>query len=217
MKQELELKRFTLVDKKVQHLINKLNKLNDEYQFKVYLILKEILKLRQTQMKKYTINSLANEKEINIVAESIQYIFGFDYLTKTTAQLIKDKKLKASTYLHIIRRSTELKKPLAQNKIIKDYVDGKITSTEISHIPMKALIHKTRQNYNKESVLIGTKIIYRIENIKAYLKSNKKLLINKEINKSIKRVAKQLQKVTRRLKWNTNVQEKNVDGNGKQE
>ena len=83
---------------------------------------------------------------------------------------------------------------------MKDYVGGKITSTEISHIPMKVLIEKDKKTYDKESVLLCTRIIYRVENIKAFVKANRKLLTNKEINKSLKRVTKHLYKIVKKLK-----------------
>lgn len=126
-------------NKQVKLLIIKLNKLQEDYYKNAYVLLNAILVIRQRQIKGYKSSDLARERGIELSTHSIQYIFGYRYLSKNTLTEIDKGHLKVGTALYIVRQNEKLREPSLQDKVVKYYMDGKITTCDLGIMGINAI------------------------------------------------------------------------------
>ena len=135
------LKQINKVDEQVNILIKEVNNLQREYHFKMYVLLKQILKLRQSQIEGYLIYNLRNEKNLDLKYGTIKYVFGFQYMSSNTKRLIKSGVLKSGTYLMMMRKSVKLRNYVLQDKVIKKYLKKEITANDITFTPLMNILN----------------------------------------------------------------------------
>ena len=120
------------INVRIDQLKSELKRIHDNHQYKVYLILKEILLLRQNQISGYNIKDLHKEIDLDMRDDQVRYYMGFEYMTEETMNLIHSGHIKSSTVLFIIRKAKEFKEPETQKKIIDQFMLGNINTTESS-------------------------------------------------------------------------------------
>ena len=159
-------------DKSINLRIEKLKKLlkgvQEDYQRKVYFILKEILDLRKTQIKKYSLGGLSREKGINLTIHQIMYIFGYEYISSFTKDKIDKGQLRLSTALFIIKQDLRFREPIYQNKAVKMYMDGRLKTTELSRL--SAAIIFDNVIFDKEIDKANKQLINMSFSIQEYMK-----------------------------------------------
>ena len=179
------------IDRKIEDLKIKLWETEENHHYHVYLILKEILKYRTMQNKGYTKKMLASERNMPYNQEQIRYFFFFDYMSDNTRLKIEEGKLKASTYLSLVRRDTRYREPIIQDKIFNDLKDDKLTIEEISTSNSYTILRKINAiTPMKEADKIALRTIYSVTSLNKQLLKNfgavvdsvhfKKFLINVE-------------------------------------
>lgn len=130
------------INAEVEQLKDKLRKINEDYRMEAYQILKRIMILRKTQFPNYGFGELAKEKGIDMTYHQIAYIFTIEHLSKKTRKLIDEGKIKPSTAIYIVRQNIKFQEDENQDKVIQMYLDGKVTTTEISRLSNQILTGK---------------------------------------------------------------------------
>lgn len=156
---------------RINELKNQLNNIQEDYQKRVYFILKEIIDLRKTQIKKYSTGSLSREKGIKLTSHQIIYIFNYQYISDYSHSRIDAGQLRVSTILFIIKQDLKFREAQHQNKVVKMYLGGKLKTTEISR--MSKAIFFDNVNYEKEIEKANKQVILISYSIQEYMKTIK--------------------------------------------
>ena len=180
-----KLKKKIVKDKFIEEEIRELKKdlksIQHDFQKRVYLILKRIMELRRTQIKKYGLGGLSREKDIGMTIHQIMYIFGYEYISDYTMQKIDSGQLKLSTALYIIKQDLRYREPIYQNKIVQMYLDGKLKTTEISRLSIEILfdnVLKDREIDIANKQLIN--ISFSIQDFMKTIRSKRNLFSDKK-------------------------------------
>jgi hypothetical protein len=196
MKQKLQA--MSDVDRQVNELIKQVNDLQKEYHFKMYLLLKQILKLRQTQIEGYIMYHLRKEKNLDLKYGMIKYVFGFDHMSPNTKKLIKSGALRSGTYLMMLRKSAKLREHTLQDKVIRKYLRKEITANDVTFTPLMNLINnksKGEIHASREAL----RFYHRVKNMKKELKSLRHYFIDKRENRRLKRIVARFNKMVQEL------------------
>lgn len=170
-----------VIDEEVDKIKEKINNLQENYQKELYLLLKQMLKLRQRQMKGYGINSLAKEHGLNLTTHQIHYLFGYEHISQYAHKKIDNGEIKLSTALYIIRQDLRFREAQHQDKAIKMYLEGKLKTTEISRLSHEVIFGNVVQN--KEIEKANKQLInmsYSLQEYMKTVKSKKKLFTDKK-------------------------------------
>lgn len=198
LKFQKKIKQEEHIENKIKQLKRELKKVHNEYHKKVYIILKEIIRLRKQQMKNYGIGELANERDIDLSYHQIAYIFGMDYLSEKTKDLIASGLLKTSTALFVIKQHHKFREPRFQNKVINMYLKGVLNTTEISRMANRIIDDNVNMN---EEIKHANKqlqtLMWIIQDKIKFVKSKRKLFTD---TKTIQYIIAQNQKLTKELR-----------------
>lgn len=169
------------IEEEIVRLKKRLNEVHETYQKEVFLILEQILKLRQKQIKNYGVNALANERGINLSNHQIHYLFGYRFLSKFAHNQIDKGNLRLSTALYIVRQDLRYRIHDFQDKAIKMYLDGKLKTTEISRLSADIIFNRVNQGEeidkaNKQLINMS----FSIQEYTKILKSKKNLFSDKK-------------------------------------
>lgn len=188
------------IDKKIEELKVKLNKIYDNYYEEIYTILLQILKLRQQQIKGYSVSNLAREKNINLSSHQITYIFNYKYISKKSKKLISQKKIKSSTLLYIIRQNLKFRKPKYQDKAVKMYLNKKISTRGIQKLKYERIFNKKQKSEATNTALTQFVNAYNtLSTLNMLVKDKGYLIKNKPLLLSLKRNAQRLVKNLNKL------------------
>lgn len=188
------------IDKKIEDLKLKLWESEENHHYQVYLILKEILKYRLMQNKAYQRKMLASERNMPYNYDQIRYFFMFEFMSDKTRLKIEEGKLKASTYLSIIRRDAQYRQPAIQDKLLDELANEKLTIEEISTSTSYTILRKINSiKPMKEADKIALRTIYGINSLNKHLIRNfgavmdslhiKKVLLNiNKLEETIKKI-----------------------------
>lgn len=163
-----KLKNDKSADARINELKKQLKGIQENYQKKVYFILKEILDLRRKQIKKYGLGGLSREKGINLTIHQIMYIFGYAYISSFTMGKINSGQLRLSTALFIIKQDLRFREPLYQNKAVQMYLGGKLKTTELSRLSTAIIFDNIISN--KEIEKADKQLINMSYSIQEYMK-----------------------------------------------
>lgn len=180
------------IDEQVKNLIRQLNKTNEDFQKKQYMILCEIIRLRKKQIKGYSPSSLSHEKGINLTTHQIQYLFGYRYISEATHREIDKGNLKTSTALWLIRQNMKLREEPLQNKAVKMYLDGKMNTSELGMLGTDAIEKDVISNKIEDADRDAMRIIGFIEEIIKRLTIKRNLFTERHILIKIKRGAERI-------------------------
>lgn len=192
------------MDNQVKLLIKQLNQLQEDYYKKAYNVMNEIIRIRKRQIRGYGINDLHKEKGIELSSHSIQYIFGYRYLSGFTLEQIDKGNLKTSTALYIVRQNMKLREPLLQNRAIEAYINGKMNTCDLGIMGINAL---SKNVINDKAIEKADKDLNRIyitlEHILQKIKHRRDIFKNlKTINKirgKISALDKELEDIANKL------------------
>ncbi len=134
-----KIKKDKVVESRIQELKRLLKKTSEDYQKKVYFILKEILELRKAQMENYGISSIANEKGVDLTHHQVLYIFGYEAISEYAHNKIAVGQIKLSTVLYIIRQNVRFREAEHQNKAIDMYLSGRLKTTELGRLSYEVI------------------------------------------------------------------------------
>lgn len=181
------------IDARINELKENLKKIYDDHHYKIYLILKEILLLRQNQINGYNIKDIHKEKDLNMSDDRVRYYMGFDYITEETRKLIDSRHIKSSTVLFILRKAVEFKEPEMQRKIIDQFLLGNINTSELSHVPKEELVARVNsQTETPDSRTICFKIYYKLKELRKAVRYQKSILLDKYSNGKLLEEAQKL-------------------------
>lgn len=172
------------IEEKIKELIKRLDKVEDDYYLSVYKILKQILELRQSHISNYKIATLSHEEGIKYSPQQVLYLFTFDYATPRSWELINSGKLRASTFIFIMRRSTQFRNSKIQDKLIEKYMDGELTSSMISHLNSQQILHfvdSSNEMSDYDKIVLET--LYALRRINNKIIRSKKLFENSAYKK----------------------------------
>lgn len=175
---------FKNQDKKVSELKEKLMYAGGSFLHESYLILKEILKIRQSQMRGYKINTLSRERGIPFSTVQIGNIFLFEHMSDKTKELIKEEKFTHRKYLVVVKRSKELRDATKQDLIIQKYLNGDISLEMIGHTTRAELITMTQKN--NTFTVQDSKFIGKTKNYLNLIKNSKQSLSSDDVLKYIR-------------------------------
>jgi hypothetical protein len=164
------------VNAQVENLKKQLKLISDDYYIKSYQILTKIVQLRRTQIKGYSYYNLHKEEGIDLTQHQINYIYGYKYLTDFTKKEIEKGTLKTSTALYIVRQDKRYRSVEVQNRVVKEYLSGKLKVDEISRLKEQLVFDK--RGYGEEIVKADKDLLscyYKIEEIIKLIKSKRNL------------------------------------------
>lgn len=204
----MEFKRDEEIERKVIILKQQLQELLNTHGYEVYVLLKKILKYRQEQINGYDNKDLYKEKGIDLTDDQVRYYMNFEYISSKSKKLMGQGKLKGSTFLFIMRKSIEFRKPEIQDNVIEKYLKGEINSSTISHSDINKIIQGDI-NFNSEEV--GYKVYYKLKEIKRCLEQNEDIL---EIPKLSNLIINEVKKIDnfvngKEANWLVNIFERN--------
>ena len=187
-KTKLIFKNFKLQFTEQQAINRKIAELKKEFtQFtssrvgSMYKILNEIIKLKQQTNPKYAPRSLEWEKDMNLGAMQIRYIFTHQYLSTYSKKLINEGLITDSTICFLIFRFKFLREPEWQNKVVDKFLAGQIRiswCSEMTQEEIKLLLNdkfefKLDERYFLSAVKNLSSILSRIRERKHLIKDSR--------------------------------------------
>jgi len=176
---------------------------NTSFSYNAYIILNEILKLRQSQITNYTYGTLAREKGIDLREDKIRYIFGYRFASEESIKLIENNDVNSSLVLYVIRKSSKFREHKTQDKIIKAIINKDIKVTQTSNLSATNIINKiegNKENEVNEEFMI--KILDKVTKLKKQIVEGKNLFkdnTEKRLKERIKNVISELNKIVEGL------------------
>ncbi len=197
----------------IRLLIAKLNKVHEDYYKRAYLILNQILKIRQRQRFQYGFTDLAREKGINLSSHQISYVLNYKYISPTNLKRINRGNLRVGTALFIIKQNKEFRKPELQDKVVKMYLDGKTNTSILSRLSNRIVLDNIVENRDiKEADMLALRIYHILEERLKMLKARKNLFSDVQILHSIRNAgARIVEEAENILKFGQNVKKKEVE------
>lgn len=187
------------IEKRINRLKEKLSHVRDNYHYQVYLILSEILLLRQQQIKNYKQRALSREIGINMNGGQIAYIFGFKYFSKKTKMLVRKRIINPSTPLCLIKKNAIFRDHFKQDNMIEKILEGRVKMGDITLLNKDA-IKSLENGENIKPRELAMRIVFNIKEVKKKIYHSEKYLTDPTSNRLIKKVASELAELTGRLK-----------------
>lgn len=129
------------IEFRINLLKEKLAHIQSEYVLEIYKVVKEIYFLRKKQFPRYNLYDLSREKGMNFKQHHIYYICMLDFVSKKTAGLIKERKIKATSVIRILYKSAVFRKDMEmQDAVIERYMAGQLSLNNIVRFPLNSLL-----------------------------------------------------------------------------
>lgn len=178
---KLQLKEQQAVNRKIAELKKEFTQFTSSRVGAMYKILNEIVKLKQQTNPKYMSRSLEWEKDMDLGAMQIRYIFTHQYLSSYSKKLINEGLITDSTVCFLIFRFKFLREPEWQNKVVDKFLAGQIRiswCSEMTQEEIKLLLNdkfefKLDERYFLSAVKNLSSILSRIRERKHLIKNSR--------------------------------------------
>lgn len=122
------------VELKIRGLVKLFKRKQNNEIGELYNILSQIVKLKKSINSRYTDRSLEWEEGIKLPSSKIRYIFSYQYFSDKSKQLVAEDKIEDRTICFLIWRFAFLRESMFQNQMVKLYLDGQITISQIGEM-----------------------------------------------------------------------------------
>lgn len=185
------------IEKKVNILKQQLREIINTHSYEIYTLLRKILKLRQSQIEGYDNKDLHKEKGLDLTREQVRYYMAFDHVSPRTKKLIAQGKLKSSTFLFIMRKSTSFFDHDVQDDVIGRYISGEINSSMINYGDTSSILSKDCSRNTEDR---GYRIYYKLKSVRKMFEMNKDILENDRAMSLIRNELKKINIITENKK-----------------
>ena len=192
-----EFKDRILIEKKIKKLKKEFLKYTKSRVGEMYKILSKIVKLKQKINSGFRPRSLEWEDDIKLNAMQIRYIFSYQYISSYSKKLIEKGLINDSAVCFLIYRFKMLREPQWQNKIVKLFLNGKITISQSSEMTREELVlllngkfkFKTDDKYLISATKTLRSILVRIKQRKNIINKSK---YKKNLIQAVNKLGKEL-------------------------
>lgn len=131
---EDEEKNLEAINKKILELKKEFRKENYNHIGHLYNILSKIVKLKQYSNPNYAPRSLEWERNINLNAMQIRYIFSYQYISSYAKDKVRKGLISDASICHFLAVSSLLRESRWQNKLVDKILKGNMRVSEVSEL-----------------------------------------------------------------------------------